>query len=56
MRIVDIRETTVPLAATMANAAIDFSLMTASAVAVVTDPLVEGKADLFDVLRPLGEG
>ncbi len=44
MRIVDIRETTVPLGSAMANAAIDFSKMTVSAVAVITDRVVEGRA------------
>ena len=43
MRIVDIRERTVPLGSTMANAAIDFSKMTVSAVAVVTDRIIEGR-------------
>ncbi len=43
MRIVDIRETTVPLGSAMANAAIDFSKMTVSALAVVTDRVIEGK-------------
>ncbi len=43
MRIVDIRETTVPLGSAMANAAIDFSKMTVSALAVVTDRVVEGR-------------
>ena len=43
MRIVDIRETTVPFGSAMANAAIDFSKMTVSALAVVTDRVVEGR-------------
>ena len=37
MRIVDLREVTVPIASPMANAYIDFSKMTLSLVAVVTD-------------------
>ncbi len=43
MRIVDIRETAVPLNAPMRNAVIDFSKMTVSAVAVVTDVVRAGK-------------
>ena len=37
MRIVDIREMTAPIASDIANAYIDFSKMTCSVVAVVTD-------------------
>src|ERR1043165_951790 len=37
MRILDIREAVVPIASSIANAYIDFSQMTASVVAVVTD-------------------
>ena len=37
MRIVDIRETAVPLNSTLANSSIDFSEMTTSVVAVITD-------------------
>src|ERR1700693_4710041 len=37
MRIVDIRETAIPLKSTLANSSIDFSEMTTSVVAVITD-------------------
>src|SRR6185295_17556959 len=43
MRIVDIREVAVPLKTTMRNAAFDFSEMTTSVVAVVTDVVRGGK-------------
>jgi L-alanine-DL-glutamate epimerase-like enolase superfamily enzyme len=43
MRIVDIRETAVPLNSTLANSSIDFSEMTTSVVAVITDVLRDGK-------------
>jgi L-alanine-DL-glutamate epimerase-like enolase superfamily enzyme len=43
MRIVDIRETVVPIASPIRNAYIDFSKMTASVVAVVTDVERGGK-------------
>jgi L-alanine-DL-glutamate epimerase-like enolase superfamily enzyme len=43
MRIVDVRERTVSIASPMANAYIDFSKMTCSVVAVVTDVVREGK-------------
>ncbi|QDM14759.1 mandelate racemase [Tardiphaga sp. vice352] len=43
MRISDIRETSVPVASTMRNAAFDFSEMTTSVVAVVTDVMRGGK-------------
>lgn len=43
MRIVDIREKTVSIASPIANAYIDFSKMTCSTVAVVTDVLRNGK-------------
>src|SRR5246127_1397171 len=43
MRIVDIREVTAPIASSIANAYIDFSKMTLSAVAVVTDVHRDGK-------------
>jgi L-alanine-DL-glutamate epimerase-like enolase superfamily enzyme len=43
MRIVDIRERTVPIASPIANAYIDFSKMTLSLVAVVTDVMRDGK-------------
>ncbi|OWJ68818.1 mandelate racemase/muconate lactonizing enzyme family protein [Inquilinus limosus] len=43
MRIVDIREKTVSIASSIANAYIDFSKMTCSVVAVVTDVVRDGK-------------
>jgi len=43
VRILDIRERTVPIASPIANAYIDFSKMTASLVAVVTDVVRDGR-------------
>ncbi len=43
MRIVDIREVTAPIASPIANAYIDFSKMTCSLVAVVTDVVRDGR-------------
>jgi L-alanine-DL-glutamate epimerase-like enolase superfamily enzyme len=43
MRIVDIRETAIPLKSTLRNAVFDFSEMTTSVVAVITDVLRGGK-------------
>ena len=43
MRIVDVREVTAPIASPIRNAYIDFSRMTASLVAVVTDVVREGR-------------
>src|SRR4029077_20719455 len=43
MRIVDIREVAVPLNSTLANSSIDFSEMTTSVVAVITDVVRSGK-------------
>ncbi|MFV0439400.1 MAG: mandelate racemase/muconate lactonizing enzyme family protein [Desulfopila sp.] len=43
MKIVDIRETTKPIASPIRNAFIDFSKMTLSLVAVVTDVIREGR-------------
>src|SRR5712675_3345194 len=43
MRIVDIREQTVPVASAIANAYIDFSKMTLSHVAIVTDVKRDGR-------------
>ena len=43
MRIVDIRERTVSIASSIANAFIDFSKMTCSIVAVVTDVVRDGR-------------
>src|SRR5260221_8931514 len=43
MRILEVRDAVVPIASNIANAYIDFSQMTASVVAVVTDRKVDGK-------------
>ncbi|MBT5809720.1 MAG: mandelate racemase [Rhodospirillaceae bacterium] len=43
MKIVDIRERSVPLHSTMRNAFIDFSKMTASVCAIITDVVRDGK-------------
>src|SRR6202142_1057157 len=43
MKIIDIRETAVPLNSTLANSSIDFSEMTTSVVAVITDVKRSGK-------------
>ena len=43
MRIVEIRERTAPIASPIANAYIDFSKMTCSVVAVVTDVVRDGR-------------
>src|SRR6201996_3781268 len=43
MRIVDIRETAIPLNSTLANSSFDFSEMTTSVVAVITDVIRDGK-------------
>lgn len=43
MRIVDLREVTAPIASPIATAYIDFSKMTCSLVAVVTDVIRDGK-------------
>ncbi len=43
VRIVDIRETAVPVRSSMRNAAFDFSEMTTSVVAVVTDVRRDGR-------------
>src|SRR3977135_4363124 len=42
MRIVDIRETAIPLKSSLANSGFDFSEMTTSVVAVITDVVREG--------------
>jgi L-alanine-DL-glutamate epimerase-like enolase superfamily enzyme len=42
MRIVDVREKTIPISSQIANAYIDFSKMTCSVVAVITDVLRDG--------------
>lgn len=43
MRVVDIREMSVPIKSTISNAYIDFNQMTVSVVAVLTDVLLEGQ-------------
>jgi len=43
MRIVDLREVTLPISSPIANAYIDFSRMTCSLVAVVTDVVRDGR-------------
>ena len=43
MRIVDIRETAIPLNSSLANSSIDFSEMTTSVVAVITDVKRDGE-------------
>jgi L-alanine-DL-glutamate epimerase-like enolase superfamily enzyme len=43
MRIVDIRETAIPLKSTLANSSFDFTEMTTSVVAVITDVVRKGK-------------
>jgi L-alanine-DL-glutamate epimerase-like enolase superfamily enzyme len=59
MRIVDIRESTVPLASGMRNAKIDFRTMTASAIAIVTDIQRDGRPLVglaFDSIGRYGHG
>src|SRR5271156_5702609 len=43
MRIADLREVTAPIASPIANAYIDFSKMTCSLVAVITDVVRDGR-------------
>ena len=43
MRIVDIRETAIPLKSDIKNSSFDFSEMTTSVVAVITDVVREGR-------------
>ena len=43
MRIVDIRETAIPLKSSLRNSSFDFSEMTTSVVAVITDVMRDGK-------------
>ena len=43
MKIIDIRETAIPLNSTLRNAVFDFSQMKTSIVAVITDVIIEGK-------------
>ena len=44
MKIIDIRETVVPIKSKIANAYIDFSQMTVSVLAPITDVVRDGKA------------
>jgi L-alanine-DL-glutamate epimerase-like enolase superfamily enzyme len=44
VRIVDIRETAIPLKSSLANSSFDFSEMTTSVVAVITDVVRDGKS------------
>src|SRR5438093_303341 len=43
MRIVDIRETAIPLKSQLANSSFDFTEMTSSVVAVITDVVRDGR-------------
>src|SRR5499427_2390993 len=43
MRIVDIRETAIPIKSALANSSFDFSEMTTSVIAVITDVVRNGK-------------
>jgi len=43
MKIVDIRETAIPLKSKLANSSFDFTEMTTSVVAVITDVMQDGK-------------
>lgn len=54
MRILEVRETTIPVAASMSNAAIGFGEMTASAVAVRTDRRVGGAPVIGYALDSVG--
>ncbi len=54
MRILEVRETTIPVAATMSNAAIGFDEMTASAVAVRTDRRIGGAPVIGYALDSVG--
>jgi hypothetical protein len=59
MVITAVREKTVPIASPIANAYIDFSQMTCSVVAVVTDVVREGKRVVgygFSSNGPYGQG
>ena len=44
MKIIDIRETVVPIKSKIANAYIDFSQMTVSVLALITDVVRDGKS------------
>src|ERR1700738_27698 len=59
MRIVDLREVTLPIASPIANAYIDFSKMTCSLVAVVTDVIRDSRPVIgygFHSNRRYGQG
>ena len=56
MRIVEIREKTASIASPIANAYIDFSKMTCSVVAVITDVIRDGKPVVGVVIRFGGVG
>ena len=47
MRIVELKEVTAPIASSIANAYIDFSKMTLSLVAVVTDVIRDGNGTVW---------
>ena len=46
MRIVDIRETAIPLKSNLRNSGFDFSEMITSVVAVITDVIRDGKPEI----------
>ena len=52
MRIVDIRERAVPLNSTLSNSSFDFSEMTTSVVAVITDCVRDGQPVVGYALTP----
>ena len=59
MRIVDIRETVVPIKSEIRNAYIDFSQMTVSVLALLTDVVRDGKPVIgygFNSNGPYGQG
>lgn len=59
MKILAIRETTVSLAAAMRNASISFGAMTASALAIITDRMIDGEpvtGFAFDSIGRYGKG
>ena len=47
MKIIDIREQTLPISSPIRNAYIDFSKMTLSLVAVITDVIRDGQGKIF---------
>jgi len=54
VRILDVREITQPISSPIRNAYIDFSKMTASLVAVVTDAVRDGKRVVATGSTPTG--